>query len=259
MRRCLVGHGIRPHAAAHQFGIDFGRIAQQADRNRLAGTRHDGQRFVDIVGRPIEVTGLQAHLDAAGLAFHGEARGTRHHRRQRLGAAHAAQPGRQHPAAGKIAAIMLSPHLDERLVGALHDALRADIDPRAGGHLAIHGQALGIEFVEMLPGRPFRHQVGIGDQDARRIFMGAKHPDWLARLHQQRLVIAQPAQRVDDAVETVPVACCPPDAAIDNQFLRVLRHAGIQIVHQHAQRGFRLPGLRRAVRPGWRHDRATIV
>ena len=29
----------------------------------------------------------------------------------------------------------------EGLVGALHDSLAADVDPRAGGHLAVHGEA----------------------------------------------------------------------------------------------------------------------
>jgi hypothetical protein len=40
----------------------------------------------------------------------------------------------------RIAVIMLAAGLDEGLVGALHDALRADIDPRAGRHLAVHHQ-----------------------------------------------------------------------------------------------------------------------
>ena len=44
----------------------------------------------------------------------------------------------------------------------------------------------------MLPGRPVRHQVGVGDQHARRVRVGAEHADRLARLHQQRLV-ARPA------------------------------------------------------------------
>ena len=70
----------------------------------------------------------------------------------------------------------------------------ADVDPRAGGHLAVHHQALAIELVEMLPGRPARHQVGVGDQHARRVRVGAEHADRLARLDQQGLVVLQPAR-----------------------------------------------------------------
>ena len=118
---------------------------------------------------------------------------------------------------------MLAAHLDEGLVGALHDALAADVDPRAGGHLAVHHQALAIELVEMLPGRPVRHEVGVGDQHARRIGMGAEHADRLAGLHQQRLVVFELAQRGDDAVEALPVARRAADAAIDHELAAASR------------------------------------
>ena len=68
---------------------------------------------------------------------------------------------------------------------------RADVDPGPGGHLAVHHQALAIELVEVLPGRPVRHEVGVGDQHARRVGVGAEDADGLARLHQQRLVVAR--------------------------------------------------------------------
>ena len=55
----------------------------------------------------------------------------------------------QRPAS--LAAVVLAPGLDEGLVGALHDALAADVDPRAGRHLAVHHQALAVELVEVLP------------------------------------------------------------------------------------------------------------
>jgi hypothetical protein len=89
----------------------------------------------------------------------------------------------------EVAAVVLAAHLDEGFVGALDDALRADVDPRAGGHLAVHHQAFLIELVEVLPGGPVRHQVGVGDQHARRIGMRAEHADRLAGLHQQGLVV----------------------------------------------------------------------
>ena len=64
------------------------------------------------------------------------------------------RPAGQDPLALEVAAIVLAAGLDEGLVGALHDALRADIDPRAGRHLAVHHQALLIELVEMRPSSP---------------------------------------------------------------------------------------------------------
>ena len=133
--------------------------------------------------------------------------------------------------------------LDEGLVGALNDALAADIDPRAGGHLAVHHQAEPIELVEMVPGRPVRHEVGIGDQHARRVGMGAEDADRLAGLDEQRLVGLEPAQRRDDAVEAFPVARGAADAAIDDELARPLRHLRIEVVHQHPERRFGEPAL----------------
>ena len=100
---------------------------------------------------------------------------------------------------------------------------RADIDPRAGRHLAVHHQALAVELVEMVPGRPVRHEVGVGDQHARRIGMGAEDADRLARLDEQRLVASERLQRRDDAVEALPVARGPADAAIDDELVRASR------------------------------------
>ncbi len=83
-----------------------------------------------------------------GLAFDRQHRCAGHGRRQRLRAAHAAETGGENPAARQIAVVMPAADFDEGLVGALNDALRADIDPRAGRHLAVHHQALAIELVE---------------------------------------------------------------------------------------------------------------
>ena len=80
------------------------------------------------------------------------------------------RPPVRDPFALQAAAVVLAPGLDEGLIGALHDALRADVDPRAGGHLAVHHQPFFIQLVEMVPGRPMRHQVRVGDQHARASF-----------------------------------------------------------------------------------------
>ncbi len=128
---------------------------------------------------------------------------------------------------------MLAAHFDEGLVGALHDTLCADIDPRTGRHLAVHHQAFAIEFVEMLPIGPVRHQVGIGQQDARGVLVRLEYADRLARLDQQGLVILQPLQGLDDLVIAFPVARRPANAAIDHQLFRTLGDIGVEVVHQH--------------------------
>ena len=67
----------------------------------------------------------------------------------------------------------------------------ADVDPRAGGHLAVHRQPEVLEPAELVPRRPFGHEVRVGDQHARRPLVRAEDADRLARLDEQRLVARQ--------------------------------------------------------------------
>ena len=86
---------------------------------------------------------------------------------------------------------MLAAGFDKGFISALHDALRTDVNPRTGGHLAVHRQTFGVELVEVLPSGPVRHQIGIGNQHARRVFMGFEHAHRFAGLHQQGFVFVQ--------------------------------------------------------------------
>ena len=262
MRGGLVGDRVRPHAAPYEFGKHVRRIAEQSDRDRFSGALRvidHGKRLIESRGLFVEIARAQPHLDARRLAFDREAGHAGHHRGERLRAAHAAEARRQNPAPGEIAAKMLATHFGKGLVGALNDALATDIDPRAGRHLAVHHEALAIERVEMVPGRPVRHQIGIGDQHARRVGMGAEDADGFAGLHEQCLVIFETLQRRDDAVKAFPVACGAADAAVDDKFARPLRDIGVEVVHQHAHRRFGQPALRRNIRSVRRADDAGIV
>ena len=138
---------------------------------------------------------------------------------------------------------MLAAELGKCFVRALNDALAADVDPGASRHLAVHHQPLAIERVEILPGRPVRHEVGVGDQHARCVDMGAEHANRLAGLHQKRFVALEPLQGRGDTVEAVPVSRGAADAAIDHQFVGSLRHVRVEVVHQHPQRGFGEPAF----------------
>ena len=69
-------------------------------------------------------------------------------------ATHPAEPGGRRPPACERTAKMAPADLGECLVSPLHDPLRADVDPGARGHLAVHHEAFAIELVEVLPGRP---------------------------------------------------------------------------------------------------------
>jgi len=204
----------------------------------------------------VEIPRLQALLDARGIALDREHRGAGHRRRERLRAAHPAEPGGENPLPREIAAVMPAAHLGKRLVRPLHDPLRADVDPRASRHLAVHHQPFAVELVEMLPRRPMRDEVRVRQHDARRVGMRVKDPDRFPRLDRQRLVVAEPLELAHDRVERLPIARRFPDPAVDDQIVRPFRNIGIEVVHQHPQRRFGLPALcaqgaaaRRADRP----------
>ena len=246
VRGGLIGQQVGPHAAPEEFGKDLARVAQQAHGHRsflFARAADQRERFVDVVGGVIEVAGLQPHVDARALAFDGQAGRARHHRRQRLRAAHAAETRGEQPAAGEVAAVVLAAHLDEGFVGALHDALRADVDPRAGRHLAVHHEALAVELVEVFPGAPARHEIGVGQQHARRVGVCRENAHRFTGLDQQRLIGLEALQGFDDAIETVPVARGAADAAVDHELFGTLGHRRVEVVHEHAQRRFGEPAL----------------
>ena len=203
----------------------------------------DGERFVESRSAAVQVVCVEPHLDTPRITFDRQHGCTRHGRRQRLRAAHAAQAAGEDPFSLQIAAVVLPAGLGKGFVGALHDALAADVDPRTGRHLAEHHEPLGVEFVEVLPGGPVRYQVGVGDQHPRCVSVGLQHADRLARLDEQGLVVLQCLQHFDDLVEAGPIARRAADAAVDDQFLGLLRDLRIEVVHEHAQRRFGEPGL----------------
>ena len=262
VRRRLVGDQVGDDAAADQLRIDVRRVAEQGDGERLAG-RHrlvrQLERLVQAVGGDVDVRGLQTPLDAVRVDLDAERDAAGHGDGERLGAAHTAEAGRQHQLAGQVAAVVLLPCGGERLVRALQDALRADVDPRAGGHLPVHGEPERVQAAELVPVGPVADQVGVGDEHARRHLVGLEHAHGLAALHQQRLVVLEAAQRADDRVEALPVASGLAGAAVHDELVRILSDLRIEVVHQHAQRGLLLPApaadlraARRADRPGSR-------
>ncbi len=105
-----------------------------------------------------------------------------------------------------------------------------------------------------------RHEVGVGDQHARRVLVGAEHADRLARLDKQRLVVVRASCRVaHDAVEILPRARGSADAAVDHQFMRVFGHVGVQVVHQHPHRRLGQPAFGGDLGAGGGEDVAQVV
>ena len=248
--RGLVGDQVRAHAARLGPRTSSGSTSAALPSRpmdtgflALAVQLDQAQGVLQVRGLQVQVASAQAEIDVGLLAFHAQGDGAGQGRGQGLGPAHAAQAGGEDPAPGPAAAVVLAAGLGEGFEGALDDALGADVDPGAGGHLAVHEQALAVQFMEVLPGGPAGHQVGVGDEHPGRVGVGAEHAHRLAGLDQQGLVVLQVPQGFQDGVEAGPVARGPADAAVDHQALGVLRHVRVQVVLDHPVGGLREPAL----------------
>jgi hypothetical protein len=242
--RGLVGHQVERLAGGRPGGLDLGSVADERDAQCLAaggGGAGPAERLARVIGEPVDVADVEATARPRLVDLDGDADAFVHRHRQRLGATHPAKAGRQRHGPAEGPAEVLPGDLGKGLVRTLEDALRPDVDPRPRGHLAVHHQAALLEVAEDLPGRPAADEVRIGDEDPRRPRMGAHDPDRLARLHQQRLVVGEGAQFADDRVERLPRTRGAAGPTVDDEVVRVLGHLGIEVVHEHPERGFLLP------------------
>ena len=246
---------VRTRAATHELGKEVRRVPDEPDRegrsllHRLLGP---AQCLVERGGRLVEIARLEPPLHARGIHFDREADALVHRDRQRLRAAHAAEPRRERPAPAQGLAAEAPRRGREGLVRSLENPLRADVDPRPGRHLAVHRESLRLERAEFVPRRPRGHEERVRDQHARSLGMRLRDGDRFSRLHEQCLVVVQLAQRADDGVERRPRARRSPRAAVDDEILRSFRHVRIEVVHQHPERCLLVPAAARAVGPARR-------
>ena len=204
----------------------------------------------------VDIADVQPACGAGRIDLDRQADAVVHRHGQRLGAAHPAEPRGERDAASQAAAEVLAGKLGEGLERALEDPLGADVDPGAGGHLAVHHQALPLELAEVVPGRPLADEVRVRDEHARRPLVRAEDADGLAALDEQRLVVREAAELADDGVEGVPAPRGAAGAAIDDEVVGVLRDLGIEVVHEHPQRRFLRPAAAGELGAAWRADGA---
>ena len=138
------------------------------------GFKASGGRVVEVNGTLVEVPGLEAPLDPRVVHLDAQGDALVHGHRERLRAAHAAEPGGERDRSGQRSAEPSARDLGEALVGALHDPLAPDVDPGACGHLPVHREAERLEPPEFVPVGPIWHEIGVGDEDTRRPLVGSE-------------------------------------------------------------------------------------
>src|SRR5438067_11125917 len=244
--RGLVGHHIHLEPAGSQLRQDLGRVAVQSYRKRLTfglRVRRELQRMLEVVRPHVEIPMLKPPCDALVVSLHADGDSAVQRHCERLCAAHPAKTGSDRDGSGQRSSESLASHRREGLVGALQDSLGADVDPRAGRHLAVHGQPERLEPAKLIPGGPFRDEHGVGDEHPGRPLMRVEYAHRLARLDQQRLVAAEFLQLADYRVERLPGARRAAGPAVYDKILGTLGHRGVEVVHEHPHGGLLRPPL----------------
>jgi hypothetical protein len=218
-------------------GHDFCRVPEQTDRQGTPFTcrcAHTRKSIIEGLRCLVQVARLESALDPRRIDLDAQDRRTGKRRRQRLRAAHPAEPGGEDRAPGEVGrAEVLLGSRHERLVGALQDPLAADVDPAAGRHLAEHRQAKRLEPPKLVPRRPARDEQRVRDQHAWRRRSRAEDTDRLPALDEQCLVLAEREQRPHERPQRLRVSRRFPGAAVDDELLRPLGDLGIEVVQQH--------------------------
>ena len=246
VRGRLIGHDVGRKPASHQRRENLRAIAHKGHRERLAAAlcvRAPSQRLVERRRRTIDVARFQTALDAGRIRFDRKADPFIHGRGEGLRTTHAAEsPGQHDPPAQRSLKVSRRDG-GKGLVRSLENPLCADVDPRPRGHLAVHDQPAPLEIAKHVPRREATHEIGVRDQHARGIRVCREHPHRLARLHEQRLVVFQHAQRPADRVERGPIPRRFARPAVHHEVVGSLRDLGVEVVHQHPQGSFLDPSL----------------
>ena len=235
----LVGDDVGREVDVEQLRHDARRRCRPARptarRRSSRGRDAAGDRVVDASRRSRRGSGSRRRRShARRVDVDAQRHAAVHRDRQRLRAAHPAEPGGERDRAGQRAAEPAPGDLGEALVGALQDPLRADVDPRAGGHLPVHRQAHRLEPAELVPVAPLGHEVASwrAAPAAPTRGCGTRRPacrDWTSIVSSSRSVV----QRARHGVERVPAARGPPGAAVDDEIVGPLGDLGIEVVVQH--------------------------
>ena len=162
VRARLICQYVGNHAAFDDFRQDVGAVPDETDRNRLPIFARCVDQLERLVKRPrdlIAITAFQSLLDARWIDIHSEKDGAVHGGGERLRATHSAQAAGQNEFSFKRPAEMFAACGRKSLKRTLHDSLAADVNPRAGGHLAIHGQSQALEAIEFGIVRPQPDQI----------------------------------------------------------------------------------------------------
>ena len=256
MRRRLIGDDIRRRRrgarapAAPRRRCPAGRSTARRRRGSTAATLRE--RDLEVVGGLVEVAGGQPPLDALRIHLDDQRDALVHRDRERLRAAHAAEAGGHGEASGERCRRSGGGRARpaSRTCPAECPACRCRSSCRPSSGRTSSGRGprdRGTFPTSPTSGRGWRWRSA---RAARGRACGRRRPACPTARAASRRRRAACSSR-DDRVEGVPAARRAAGAAVDDEIVGAFGDVGIEIVHQHPQRGFLEPSparQRRAAR-----------
>ena len=219
-------------------------VLQQVDdvavvRDRDGGALGDvllrqGEDLVEVLGDVPHPALVQTGLDARHVHLGDDADGVGDLGGLGLGAGHAAQArgDEQHP--GQVAVVgdtqLQTSGVEDGVEGAVHDALRADVHPSAGGHLAVVGDPeLLAELPVVLVVEATDHEP-IGDDDAWGLRARREQAQRVSTHDDQGGVLGELLKVLLDESVLQPVVAHRPGLAIGDELVGIQRDVEVEVV-----------------------------
>ena len=240
MARGLVGKQVDGQVLAHGIFQQVHHIAVVGYGDGfplLHGLACQGKGLWHRVGDVPHPTLPMACFDARSIYLGNDSGGSGHLGGFGLCTAHASQTGRNEQAPTQVAILRNAQFeasgIKEGIERAVHNALRTDVHPPAGGHLPVVGHAHlhGGVPVFLIVVKP--HHQSIGDDNTRCVGFRLEQAQRVSALNNQRLVARQQLQVLLDKTVLHPVLAHLPGLAIRHQFVRIKGDVETQVVVYH--------------------------
>ena len=212
-----------------------------------ARSRRPGEGLAEIGGDPLDPALLPPGLDARQIHLGRDAHRPGDVGSLGLGPAHPAQARAQVEIAGQILILrdpqIQAPRVQKREVGAVHDPLRPDVHPAAGGHLPIVGHPELGGLVKIGGIVELAHHQGVGVDHPWRLAMAGKQTHGVTGRDHESLSLGHLLQILFDQPVLHPVLEHLPRLAVGDELVGIESNVKVQVVVDVELEG---PGLQDA-------------
>jgi len=243
----LVRQQLDGHPSLHRVFEQVHHVPLVGDGERLAaghGRLGQAEHLAQVGAHRRHPALLVPRADARRVHLGDDADAAGDLHRLGLGAAHAAESRRNEQMAAQVL-VVADPQpepggVQDGVERAVHDPLRADVHPAAGGHLAVVGHAELHGPVPLGLVVEHAHHERVGDDHPRRLGARGEEAQRVSRLHHQRLLPGEHLQVALDEAVLHPILADLAGLAVGHQLVRVEGHIEVQVVVDHHLEGLPL-------------------